>query len=192
MNSDIIFILDASSSMYKMGKEPVDSLNQFIREQKINDGSTFTLVLFNTKMKILLDEKSLSTCEYIYYDNYVPSGMTALYDAIGTMIENKLESKRNRDVIMVILTDGEENSSQRYTKDKIQRLTKKAKSIYNWQFVYLGANQDAFEVGTSLGCNISTGYEYNPNGMKTTISKCCTAIKTSKLTGEKIKNFKTC
>ena len=173
MKSDIMFLLDASGSMSSMAKEPVDSLNEFIRKQKINDGSTFTLVLFNTTMKILLDNTSLSTCNYIYYDQYVPSGMTALYDAIGTMIEKKLESKRNRNVIMVILTDGEENSSQSYTKESIQKLTERAKSIYNWQFVYLGANQDAFKVGSSLGCNISTGYEYNQKGMRNTISNCC-------------------
>ncbi len=186
---DIIFLLDASGSMSAMGKEPVDSLNEFIREQKTNDGSTFTLVTFNNKMRTIIDDESLSSIRYLFYDEYVTSGMTALYDALGNTIEKKLDSDRNKNVIMVILTDGEENSSQKYKKSTIQHLTEKAKSKYDWQFVYLGANQDAFKVGRDMGCNISTGYEYNARGMKKTMTQCCEAVKLSKTTGEKIKTL---
>ncbi len=185
---DIIFILDASGSMSQMGREPVDCLNDFIQDQKTNDGSTFTLVTFNDTMKTIIDGKPLSSDFVFLYDLYKPRGMTALYDALGKVITTKLESNRNQNVILVILTDGAENASKEYTKSHIKRMTDVAKSKHNWQIVYLGANHNASAAGNDIGCTVSEAYAYDSQGMKEIVSNCCIAISRSKKTGSKI-NF---
>lgn len=183
---DIVIVLDASGSMSVMGKEPVDSVNDFIKEQKSDDGSTVTLVTFNNRPQTIMNNVLLSSdeCICVQYDEYVPSGLTALYDALGQTIRNKLDSTRRKNVIMVILTDGEENASQEYKKSDIQKLIHTAKSAHNWQFVYLGANQDAFKVGSGIGCTVNEGYTYTSNGLKESMSKCSAAVKTSKQSGK--------
>ena len=149
---DIIFILDESGSMESMLKEPVQAVNMFVKNQQEtieNGSSTFSLWKFNTKVTNVIDDKNLQ--EVTEFSEFKPNGMTALYDAIGLAITTKMLKKNNENVICVILTDGEENSSSKYTSKTILQLIKKMETEHKWSFVYLGANQDAFAVGGGLG-----------------------------------------
>ena len=161
----VVFILDQSGSMNSMGNEPVDGLNNFYKEQNESGKFFSTLVFFSDKTKFIHENIDGKDVKELKYEDYVPNGMTALYDAIGVSIA-KQESVKTENVIFVILTDGHENSSREYTckqiKDKITKMEKE----YNWKFVYLGANQDAFEVGNSLGIHRSYDYNYTQAGCK--------------------------
>lgn len=182
---DIIFILDSSGSMAHMGKEPVDSLKDFIRQQK-TDGARITLVTFNDSMTTVIDDKPLSSKFIFHYDRWKPGGMTALLDTMGNVITRKLRSSRNENVFLVILTDGEENCSKEYTTSQIKKLTEYAISTHNWQIVYLGANHDAITTGRNLGCSISKQFEYSATGLKNMMSTCSTSLGESKKTGKKM------
>lgn len=65
--------------------------------------------------------------------------------------------------IVVIVTDGEENSSHEYTKAKIQELVKARQDSGKWAFIYLGANVDAFDEAGKMGIPMANSgwlYEY--------------------------------
>jgi hypothetical protein len=89
--------------------------------------------------------------------------MTALYDAIGESVNFQLE-QNPKNVLVVILTDGEENSSQKYTKSDIKKLLKKMEKENGWKIMYLGANQDSFKVANGIGVCSSANYTHTPEG----------------------------
>jgi len=150
---DIIVILDKSGSMTKMGKEPIESVNSIIEEQKKNienDGSKFTLVMFNHENNRVFSNISIFDMEPIPSDYYKPDSFTALNDAVCSTIEQELASDKPNDKVVIIITDGLENCSREFsttdTKNKITYCQEK----HNWKFVFLGANIDAFQEGNNI------------------------------------------
>src|SRR3990167_8454715 len=130
--SDIVVVLDESGSMEKMGNEPVQAMNSFLREQKRmvtndqgRDHVQLSLYLFSTSVRKVIDNQSFT--ELKEFTDYNPSGMTALFDSIGKAINEKLATPRNRNVTLLIVTDGEENSSTEYKKKDVVALTKRVK-----------------------------------------------------------------
>ena len=162
----IIFIMDESGSMTSMGDEPWQGLNNFVRKQKeSNVEFNFTLIFFNSEVKFFYKNLEASKIPELTSNDYNPCDTTALYDAIGKGIE--FQKKQGMDnVIFVILTDGMENSSQEYNKNTIQKMIKDLESKNGWKFVYLGANQDSFQVGNSIGINKTCNYDYTPKGFR--------------------------
>ena len=147
---DIIFILDESGSMQIMGSEPQEAVNSFIEEQKkVMDSSTskFSLWTFNTSVTKVIDDEDL--CNVSKFENFKPSSMTALYDAIGEAITTKKNKPNCEKVICVILTDGHENSSTKYDKLTINSMIHEMEILHKWKFVFLGANQDVYSSGKS-------------------------------------------
>ena len=176
---DIILILDESGSMQSMGNEPVEAVNSFIEEQQaLKDNSTFTLYTFSSKVRVKINDKPLCDISPLKYEDYRPSNTTALYDAIGQAIDAKRESANNKNVIMVILTDGYENSSTDYNRNQIKNMITEMEKSYDWKFIYLGANQDVFAVGDGIGVNHKTcGYfECTPTGLATACKMASSSI----------------
>ena len=160
---DIVIICDNSGSMQTMGNEPLEALNSFITEQKntLDDDSTFTLWQFNHELSLKIDDVPLKEVGDI--TDYTPSGMTALFDAIGHAIQTKLQKSKKDYVICLIITDGVENSSTEFTsRAQIQQLIKTAEEEHHWKFVYIGANQDAFSVGENMGLYRNCCAQFEP------------------------------
>ena len=84
-----------------------------------------------------------------------------------------------RNPIVVIITDGQENFSKNYTKEQIYERINYLQTHHGWKFIYLGANQDSFEVAKGLGINISKNYEYTPQGLDEAISSITDGISRS-------------
>lgn len=159
--ADIIIVLDESGSMEKMGKEPSQAMNLFIKEQQSVCGdSLFTLYTFATKSRTIYKNVPLGTIKE--YKDYIPGGTTALYDTIKQAITEKMSSdeNRHRNVVLVIITDGEDNSSLT-TKSEINILINKQENDYNWQVLFLAANQDAFRSGGNYGCKRAKCANFN-------------------------------
>jgi len=162
----IVFIMDKSGSMVNMGDEPWQSLNSFVNEQlETNIKFNFTLVFFSTESNFKYKSVTSSEFKPLCKEDFVPDGMTALYDAIGDGINYQLE-KNKENVIFVILTDGLENSSRKYNKKKIKTMISDVEEKHKWKFIYLGANQDSYEVGHSMGIKSSEDYEYTTTGLR--------------------------
>ena len=165
---DIVIVLDESGSMSVMGKEPVEAINMFLNEQKKLDikGSTLTLYKFNTNVTKVYEDSKLEDFEK--FSDYNPKGMTALYDAIGKAIEDKKDI--TNDVTFLIITDGENNSSKEYNRVNINNLVDKMKKENNWDFTFLGANQDSYKQGGSIGIKKCHNFQSAPMAYDRSIS----------------------
>lgn len=174
----IVFLLDASGSMQSLGDTPRTTFNEFINTQKKELGEfNATLILFNTNIQLVYKNVNSKDIKDLTNETYKPDYMTALYDAIGFGIETQKESPSNN-VVFVILTDGEENSSKKYKKTDVKENIKKMEDL-GWKFIYLGANQDAFLVGNDMGISKSETFEYTQDGLSNVMRTLSAEVSTS-------------
>jgi len=167
--TEIVCVLDRSGSMASIIDDAIGGLNTFINEQKKLDGdANITMALFDDEYDLVHDNVSIDSIDAITDGVYYPRGMTALYDAIGKTVSsvgnrlsNTNEDERPERVIVAILTDGMENSSKEYTSERIREIIKEQEDKYNWQFMYLAANQDAFNVGQQFGMKTHNSINFN-------------------------------
>ena len=173
---DIIVVLDESGSMDVMKQEPVQAMNNLIKKQKENhEDCKFSLYTFNNTVNEKYKDVNLSDIKE--YKDYSPDGMTALYDCIGHAIDDKMKTDRKTDVILVIITDGQDNSSHKYTCKQIKNKIKSQENDYNWKVMFLAANQDAFTSGESIGVQRGNSSQYNQaeKGSFLNVVKNCSA-----------------
>jgi hypothetical protein len=159
--TDIIVVLDRSGSMQSIGTSTVDGFNLFIKEQKAAKGeATITLVQFDNEYQIDYKNQPINeTVDLILGETFVPRAMTALFDAVGRTI-NEIDTKN--DVVFVIVTDGMENASREFDKKTVFEMIKE-KETKGWNFIFLGANQDAIKAGGELGIKAGNSMTYNAN-----------------------------
>jgi len=153
----VCFVIDSSGSMMGSEKDVVGGFKKTIEEQKaVKDGECIvSLYEFASDVKQVYLGKSLDNVEDI---DYKVGGMTRLYDGIGTAVDeigrwlaDKPEDERPSKNIIVIITDGGENSSTEYRLKDIKERIKTQENVYNWSFVYLGNDlsnaKDADDIG---------------------------------------------
>jgi uncharacterized protein YegL len=162
MNTQLIeigFVLDRSGSMSSMAVEAIGGINGFLdSQQKLPGDARLTLVLFDHEYLVMYDGCPLKDVPPLNDHTYVPRGCTALLDAIGRTIntigerlDKTPEAERPGKVIIAILTDGLENASQEFSPEQIRLMIEHQREKYAWEFIYLGANQDAIMVGERMG-----------------------------------------
>ena len=147
---DRVFLLDRSGSMETCAKDTIDGMNAFIESQR-ELGGTMTLCLFDHEFETVYEKTPMKDVPLLTEDTFKPRGGTALFDALGKILKMKLSD----DAMIIVLTDGEENSSETYTAAHVKDLIE----TKSWQFVYLGANQDAVLNAERLGIRHSSGYD---------------------------------
>jgi hypothetical protein len=145
-----VFLLDRSGSMESCIDDTIEGFNTFVESQK-EFGGTMTLCLFDHEFNTVYEKVPIDQVNPLTRDTYVPRGGTALHDAMGQVLKMNLSD----DVMVIILTDGEENSSSKYTAAHVKDLV----DAKPWKFVYLGANQDAVLTAQGLGIQTSMGYD---------------------------------
>ena len=145
-----VFLLDRSGSMESCIDDTIEGFNTFVESQK-EFGGTMTLCLFDHEFNTVYEKVPIDQVNPLNNETYVPRGGTALHDAMGQVLKMNLSDE----VMVIILTDGEENSSSKYTAAHVKDLV----DTKPWKFVYLGANQDA--VLTAQGLGIQTSMEYD-------------------------------
>lgn len=174
----ISMILDRSGSMKSLVSDAIGGFNSFVAEQKKLSGQvTMSVVQFDDGYETLHNFKPLNEIPDLTLDTYVPRGTTALRDAIGTtmqntgvMLETMKEEDRPEKVIIVVITDGLENASRLYGAEQIHNLIKHQTEVYNWQFVFIGSNQDAILSAGQLGIQAQAALTYDPNGQSVKMS----------------------
>jgi len=179
--TELVCIVDCSGSMMHLVDDTIGGINNVISEQKkVTDGeANLTLVTFGSIVETQLDNIPLAEVSDAK-EYYQINGMTAMLDGIGmtiTKVGNRLaktpEAERPENVIVTIITDGQENSSQEYNASQIKEMIKLQESTYNWEFVFLGANIDAATEASNIGININNAMQYGATakGMTNTYSK---------------------
>lgn len=146
---EIVIVLDESGSMNSVRKQMIDSINDFLLEQKqISERpAAFTLVRFSDIVTRGDANVPLVEVSPLTMEDYSPDGYTALYDAVGSTINWFREEK---EVLMVIVTDGQENASTKYKKDEVLRMTEEKKTT-GWSFVYLSCDLESARQGDGIG-----------------------------------------
>jgi uncharacterized protein YegL len=166
--TDITLVVDRSGSMATIQKDSEGGINYFIEHQKSQPGEAiFSLIQFDTEYDWVIKGENIKN---VTHYQLFPRGLTALLDAVGRAIletGNRLNKMNEKDrpglVIIVIVTDGKENSSKEFTKEKIKEMITHQQEIYKWQFTFLGANQDAFDEAGSIGINNAAICNFDPS-----------------------------
>ena len=160
----IVIVLDRSGSMHAVKDDTEGGLAAFLEAQRENTCDTrVSLYQFSTTYEPVYE--NLAIAEVPAY-TLEPRGGTALLDAIGRTItgvkaQNKALDAEERpgEVVLVVLTDGAENSSREFTLAEVKKLIEKRRAK-GWQVVFLGADQDAITVAAGMGIGRDTSLSY--------------------------------
>jgi uncharacterized protein YegL len=198
--TEIIVILDRSGSMESLVNDTIGGYNRFIEEQKQVPGeANITTVLFDDQYDLLHDRVNLKNIKPITNKEYFARGWTALLDAIGKTINsigiqlnNTPEEERPSKVIVLIITDGAENSSKEYNYNQVKEMVERQQKEYNWQFLFFGANIDSFEVGGSLGIksNLTANFSASKTGLDSVYFSMSDVTRTYRNSGNIEDNYK--
>jgi uncharacterized protein YegL len=148
--------LDRSGSMSgERWTHAIDSINEYInglKKEKIE--GTVNVTAFDTsgtsvRLEELVEDQSIAYYEPLTHNVVSPSGMTPLFDAAANVMDRALENNADR-TIVVIMTDGEENSSKEYNQNKIKEKVKLLEAK-KWEVVFLGANFDVTQYTAGSG-----------------------------------------
>lgn len=174
--TELVFILDRSGSMSGLEDETIGGFNGLIEKQKSEPGqATVTTALFDHRLEWIHKGENICYVTPLNKRVYYPTGTTALLDAVGqTILEvqqrhlEMSEHKRPSKTLVVITTDGYENASHQYNYHDVKTIIKKQKEIYDWEFLFLGANIDAGIEGVKFGIDKdrSVTYHADEKGVK--------------------------
>lgn len=167
-------VLDRSGSMEQVKSDVVGGVNTLIIEQRIAPGDcTMTLLQFDTILEYVFQNQNILQVPPLTDTSFQPRGSTALLDAIGKTVteagdylKSLKETERPEKVVCVIVTDGLENASRKFTREQIFEMIKHQREMYQWEFVFIGANQDAIAAGRSIGSPAANNmtYDHSPVG----------------------------
>ena len=154
--TDITLVVDRSGSMEARREDAQGGINAFVKEQAQEPGEALlSLVQFDDRYEVVHDGVPIDAVPEF---ELKPRGTTALLDAVGRAINEAGERLADMDeadrpglVIFVITTDGLENASREFTKARVKEMIEHQQEKYNWEFTFLGANQDAFAEAGGLG-----------------------------------------
>lgn len=160
----INFVLDGSGSMQMIREATISGFNEFKNDQAREEGNAFfTLTMFNTGFVTVCEAVPVREVPDLDFTNYAPGGGTALYDAIGhtmRITDDFVAANKPDQVLFVIMTDGEENASQEFTRESVFKLIQDRQKLNDYEFIYMGANQDAYAVGMDMGLRNGRALNY--------------------------------
>lgn len=168
-------VIDRSGSINSCLSDMQGAVDNFLKERKGSDDTKERIAISHFDTTYQLVKGFTKPVEYAheeggegFYFKIVPRGGTALYDAIGKNIVYAEDYVKNNPKFtmaiknIVIVTDGYENASTEYNQTSIKRLVE-SKTQEEWNFIYLGANQDAVFVAKSMGFSPDLSLSYNTN-----------------------------
>ena len=168
----ISMVLDRSGSMNEIASDIVGGFNQFLAEQRTQPGiARVTLAQFDSEdpFEVVIDGVDLREVTDLDRSAYQPRASTPLYDAVGRMIakidadiaSRAVQSAPDEDQVVVIITDGLENSSREQTRATIFEMIERRRRD-GWVFVFLGANQDVYVAGEGMAVPVGNRVQWDP------------------------------
>lgn len=157
--TEIVFVLDCSGSMHGMEEDTIGGFNSMLEQQKGEPGEAFlSAVLFSSSVRVLYDQVELKDVPPLTLEDYRVGGGTALLDAMGSSIRHIARVHRHlkpydrpEKTVFVIITDGMENASRRYSLRRVREMVEHEQEKYGWEFLFLGADMDSIRAAQSYG-----------------------------------------
>jgi hypothetical protein len=137
--------------MHPQASEVITNFNTFLREQQSVEGKAkLTLALFDDKYEVVHNKVDIMDVKPLTAETYFVRGMTAMNDAIGKTLSN-MQKKKN--AIVLVHTDGHENASKEFDAATVKTLVDELKK--KWEFIFVGGEIDAQQIGSKLGFDLS-------------------------------------
>jgi len=176
-----LIILDESGSMQSIHKPAVDGLNETLQTiqsaqetHKELQEHFVTMVFFNSNgIRTVMEDRPVGQVTNLQMGDFNPNACTPLYDAMGISLSKlccRLDKHEQNQVLVTIITDGEENSSKEYSGKMIKNLVRDLKAS-GWVFAYIGANQDVDIVADSISIDNRMCFAANYEGSRTMAKK---------------------
>ena len=168
--SELVFILDRSGSMSGLEKDTIGGFNSLIQKQRKEKGKCYvSCVLFDDVQEVIYDRVPLNEVKKMTQKQYYARGCTALLDAMGGAIDHignvhKYSNEEIGKTLFIIITDGLENSSKRYSYASIKKKIERQKEKYGWEFIFIGANMDVIQEANKFGIDQAVRYTCDEEG----------------------------
>lgn len=168
--SELVFILDRSGSMSVLEKDTIGGFNSLIQKQRKEKGKCYvSCVLFDDVQEVIYDRVPLNEVKKMTQKQYYARGCTALLDAMGGAIHHignvhKYSKEEIGKTLFIIIKDGLENSSKRYTYVTIKQMVERQKEKYGWEFIFIGANMDVIQEANKFGIDQAVRYACDEEG----------------------------
>lgn len=168
--SELVFILDRSGSMSGLEKDTIGGFNALIQKQRKEKGKCYvSCVLFDDVQEVIYDRVPLNEVKKMTQKQYYARGCTALLDAMGGAIHHignvhKYSKEEIGKTLFIIITDGLENSSKRYSYASIKKMVERQKEKYGWEFIFIGANMDVIQEANKFGIDQTVRYACDEEG----------------------------
>ena len=174
--TELVFIMDRSGSMSGLESDTIGGFNALVEKQKKEDGICYvSTVLFDNVSEVIHDRVPLDEIKPMTDKDYYVRGCTALIDAIGGAVKHISgihKYARKEDVpehtMFVIITDGYENASHKYTSDEVKKMIEQKKET-GWEFLFIGANIDAVETAAHYGIGSDRAVNYHADSEGTRV-----------------------
>jgi len=179
--------------MSSIKEDTIGGFNTFLGDQQDEQGTaTVSLFEFNTNVGQIYQWEPIDDAPRLSDATYTPSGRTALHDAIFFAIDDtrnqiaSLDAENRPDyVIVVVLTDGKENASET-PQDRVREQVKKCREKFNWEFLFIGSNQDAALTASKMGMSKSNSLDmaHNSDGMQAAYESTSDRIRDARREGK--------
>ena len=169
-----LVILDKSGSMQSIRKEAVDGFNETLGSIKATQ-----LKLLDTQehyvslaafcgcgIDMIYDMTPIKDADRLDMKQYSPCCHTPLYDAIGktvNAIKKKTAEVEGAAVLVTIITDGFENSSQEWDAKGVASLIDECKEE-GWMFSFIGAGEDVVRTASKISITNTMVWENTSEG----------------------------
>lgn len=170
----IVELLDRSGSMEAIKGDTIGGHNTFLKTQKeVGANALFTLVQFDSQgIDTVYESRPIREVPELTEDTYLPRASTPLIDAMATTIQTTgktlsamPEADRPDKVVFVVITDGLENASRQFSSAQLKEMVEHQEKVYKWNFIYLGANQDAFAEAAKIGVDNLLAANFRPDNV---------------------------
>jgi hypothetical protein len=163
----LLLVVDRSGSMQSIRSAMVEAMQGVLTDQSKEPGK-LTVDVYSFNDAVTRDFHMRDVADVVV--QIEPNGNTALFDAIGRsvtefgrVLSELPEDERPDTVQVIVVTDGMENSSTDWSRSAVRDLVLLQKNQYNWDFVFLGANQDAVMTGEGLGFDRGSSMSFDPS-----------------------------
>jgi len=161
----IVVVLDRSGSMQSIKNDTIGAFNEYVSTVgKDSPKSTLTLIIFDSRsIDTIYNNVPILDVKPLDGETFVPRASTPLFDSIGTGVQ-MLDELDGKNKVLVVITDGEENSSKEFRRETIKSMLDDRQEKAKWLVMYLGANQDAFAAGGAVGMKVANTMNFAATG----------------------------